>query len=158
MSTTQIIESQTDLNRLFDSVVEDFRALSFQQLFITEQQMLAELHQGYFLSATGPDGSKWPPLATSTIERKGHNTILVDTGRLVGSLNKGTGGGDAIRETVDEFAGAGAGYSYGTAVPYSMFHDQGLGQKQRQHIGINDNYFAGIVDRSMDFALEGLTQ
>lgn len=156
MSTATIIESQQDLNRLFDSVVEDFRALSFQQMFLEEQRMMAEVFVGYFLSATGPSGAKWPPLATSTIEKKGHNTILVDTGRLVGSLNSPTGGGDAIRETVDDFGGAGAGFSFGTAVPYSVFHDRPIGQKHRQHIGIDENYFSGIVDRSMDYALEGL--
>jgi hypothetical protein len=156
MSTATILENQQDLNRLFDSVVEGFRALSFQQMFLEEQRMMAELHMGYFLSATGPGGAKWPPLATSTIEKKGHATILVDTGRLVGSLNNAQGGADGIRETVDDFGGAGAGFSFGTDVPYSVFHDRPIGQKHRQHVGIDENYFSGIFDRSMDYALEGL--
>jgi hypothetical protein len=154
MSTvTTIIENQSDLNRLFAGVVEDFRALSFQQLIMGEFQLMAEMHQQYFLSATGPGGSKWPPLAASTIERKGHDTILVDEGDLVGSLNSASGGGNSIRETVDEWDGAGAGFSFGTGVPYSKYHTD-----RRPHVGVDDNYFGGLVDRSLDFVMEGLSQ
>lgn len=158
-STVQIIETQADMNRMFESIVQDFKNLQFDAFMQGEQRRMAELHASYFASATGPSGKKWPELAPATIKRKGHATILVETTRLRQSLTNPTPTNDSTRDRVDEFSGAGAGFSFGTNLPYSPIHNFGLnGMKQREHTGITESYFSGIVDRTMDFAFEGLKQ
>lgn len=157
-TTTDIIESQADLNRLFQSVVDDFDGIEWTPHLIEEQRSMAVEHGKYFARAAGPSGEQWPPLSPFTIKKKGHDTILVETGRLRASLTHPDGSADSIRERVSEFTGSGAGYSFGTGVPYSAPHDRGQGQKKREHIGIDTQYFDQHVDRTVDFAFEGLKQ
>jgi len=70
----------------------------------------------YFRRQGGPYGS-WQPLAASTVARKGHSTILWETGRLMRSLWGVTP--DSIR---DESA---LRLRFGTRVPYAKFHETG---------------------------------
>ncbi|EFL88292.1 phage virion morphogenesis protein [Ahrensia sp. R2A130] len=54
---------------------------------------------------TAPDGSKWSPLADSTVASKGTDNILVDTGGLAGSIQRTVGGDIAIVGTNLAYAG-----------------------------------------------------
>jgi phage gpG-like protein len=59
------------------------RALEPRPILEAFAAELRQMEQDLF-DAQG--GGKWPPLAASTIERKGHDTILVDSGALEKSL------------------------------------------------------------------------
>jgi phage virion morphogenesis protein len=52
-----------------------------------------------------PDGQGWAPLAASTVKRKGTDNILVDTGRLLGSISHIVSGDQAIIGTNVAYAG-----------------------------------------------------
>lgn len=108
---------------------------------------LEEIHYGYFINSVAPDGSGWATLDQSTIDRKGHDTILIDTERLANSLIGG--GGDAIREIVDE--GETKSLIFGTAVPYSIYHNAETG---REHVGINEDHLHGFALSVLDVAVD----
>lgn len=80
---------------------------------------------------TAPSGAAWAPLKASTIARKGTNNILVDKGRLLGSIRH-----IALSDEAE----------VGTNVFYGKFHQYGTksktgGQKMpaRPFIGLSSN-------------------
>lgn len=54
---------------------------------------------------TSPSGGAWAPLAPATVARKGTNNILVDTGRLLGSIAAHVAGTSATIGTSVAYAG-----------------------------------------------------
>jgi phage gpG-like protein len=58
-------------------------------------------------------GGKWAPLATSTIARKGHARILIDTGALRSAATSGAN----RRVSADE-----ATFEVGSGAPYWIYH------------------------------------
>lgn len=112
-------------------------------LFLLEME---EHHAQWFAGQHAPGGSSWPALAPATVKRKGHSTILVDTGRLKQSFQ---GGSDAFRKIIGE--GLNHGLSYGTMVPYSIYHQDGMGHlPQREHVGINNEILSDMTERVAD--------
>ncbi len=98
--------------------------------------------KGRFMQGVAPDGTPWPGLFESTIERKQRagaskpRTLLYETGRLYNSIKiiQGT--------NTDLFAGAtGIGVRIGVSDPiaaqYGRLHNYGYGQEKRQFIGLN---------------------
>jgi hypothetical protein len=73
---------------------------------------LQAMRRRFQRNSTG--GGTWPRLAPSTVARKGHGRILVDSGRLFRSLTRGT------RDCV--FAVDKQGLTIGTMVPYYRYH------------------------------------
>ena len=113
------------------------------------QNDLEEFHAGWFSTARAPSGMAWETLKPETIARKGHATILVDTGKLKASLTSRSG--DSIREIVSE--GMNHGLSFGTSVEYSIYHQDGVPENklpQREHVGINDEILNDFMERIAD--------
>lgn len=72
-----------------------------------------------FETGTDPYGAAWKPLAASTIRRKGHDTILVDTGKLaLGTGAKPSGGAGIELASVD----------------YGQYHQSGTSRMPRRPI------------------------
>lgn len=114
---------------------------------------LEEKHQEYFDTAKGPSGDSWPPLAPSTVRRKGHDTILVDTGRLRSSLTGKSS--DAIRDVFSE--GRNQGMTFGTSVEYAIFHQEGTGRiPQRAHVGVTEKMVDDLADKIASDIVEGM--
>lgn len=110
-------------------------------------------HRENFIEERTPDGLAWPPLAPKTMARKGHNRILYETGRLLHSLSGLETRGDSIREIVDE--GANKGFSYGTAVPYAHFHQDGTAKiPQREFAGFTEERIEQIEQDVLDRMVE----
>lgn len=108
---------------------------------------LQDRHRGLFDFESAPTGEPWPELAESTIERKGHDRILYESGRLLASLAEETG--DSIREIVSDVETP--GFSFGTSVPYSIYHQYGTQTlDQREHVGANDNMVDQMVEDIAD--------
>lgn len=94
---------------------------------------LIDIHGDYFAREAGPDGESWRSLAASTINRKGHDQILFDTGRLFDSLEGR--GGDSINDVNHEHRHTFV--TFGTEVPYSHFHQTGTSRMaKREHVGL----------------------
>ena len=80
----------------------------------------------YYQSQRGPGG--WPPLAASTVARKGHSTILLESGRLLASLTTG----DSRRRSPDTINEVSRMFMrWGTRVPYAGYHEIGEGVPKR---------------------------
>lgn len=157
---TLVINGYEELQEVYDSVSEDFNEIDYTPWMHDELDRMARQHNDYFVNATAPDGQSWPPLALSTIKRKGHAIRLVHTGNLFRSLTqKGLkqSSGEAIREAIQ--SPTGAYMSFGTSLEYSPYHDKASDNRPaRRHVGINSRYLDGMVNRVADFAVERLTE
>lgn len=138
-----VITDQAGMDSLFASVVADFNGIRYQPVLERGLRMFAEDHRQMFAMQREPnDGPAWKPLAPSTVKRKGHDTILVETGRLKGSLTDERHS-DGIREIFDNGLG-GAGLVFGTDVPYAHFHMTGTSRMPaRPEVGAHEK----TVDR-----------
>lgn len=149
------IENQADLDDLFADVVADFRTLRMQPFLDGAQRIVEDFHGTLFANQQSPAGSQWAALSPATIARKGHATILFETGRLKGSLTQ-PNHGDGIRSTWDEWPNN-AGLIFGTDVPYSQFHLFGTQRLPvRDHLGLNEVTLNQLVDRAADHAVAEL--
>jgi phage gpG-like protein len=84
---TIILNSLDELPTVLEGVAAQFRRADYTGAFEREiAPELAEQHAEYFASATDPFGAPWAPLAPSTIARKGHDTILIDTKAMANSI------------------------------------------------------------------------
>jgi phage gpG-like protein len=156
---TLVLNSLEDLQELYDGVAEDFNKLDYTEWMKAELVKLADWEQSLFDTATAPDGAAWPPLAPSTIKRKGHATILVDTTRLRRSLTfKGTASNDeAVREANQ--TDTAAYLAFGSLVPYGPSHDESVGNRPaRRHVGINEQYLDKMVERVADYTVKELAE
>lgn len=155
MAGVLTIEDQADLDDLFAGVVDDFTSARFLPFLERGMEAVAEWHGVLFAGQHAPSGDPWAPLAPATVKRKGHSTILVDTGRLRGSLRDQTHA-DGIRETFDEWPGQ-AGFIFGTEVPYSVFHLEGTARAPaRPHVGIEERTLDRLAELAADHALAEL--
>lgn len=138
---TQLAEVYANLEKTLGDV--DFREAFDQRVF----PKIEEQESKYFASESAPDGTRWPKLAPATIKRKGHDVILVDTGRLKASLTGQTG--DSVRDAMER------GASFGTSVPYAGFHQSGTKHlPQRAHVGVNEELLNTIATIIGDAVIE----
>ena len=93
---------------------------------------LATAEQRQFASQGGYASGGWKELAESTVARKGHDRILVDSGDLRASLEARSAGGDAIRVYEPSFL------IFGSAVEYARFHQLGQGVPQRRPVELTE--------------------
>jgi len=98
----------------FDSKLEVFLESQVDELQMD--------HAEFFSASKSPSGNKWADLAESTIRRKGHSTILVETDKLRQSLTE-AGANFALREFFRESDAV--ALEFGTAVPYAHWHMTG---------------------------------
>lgn len=111
-----------------------------------EQRMLKRT-QKRFLQEVDPDGKPWEPLALSTIKRKGHERILIRTGKMArdiqvikGRTAKGSG---TVR------VNTGAGFAIGVPnTPYAKHHQYGQPSKNvpaRPFLGITNDDIRSLL-------------
>lgn len=116
----------------------------------TTVEVLEEMHEEYFASATDPLGAPWAPLSPVTVAAKGHARILIDTEDLFQSLTD-SGASEAIREFDGEFI------LFGTRREWAWTHMEGNPDRnlpQRIHTGIREDKIPNIVDVIADAAVE----
>lgn len=83
-----------------------------------------------------PDGRAWEPLAELTVRQKGHDKILVDSGRMRSSAGY-FAGGDFVE------IGIGADDSF-----YAQFHETGTEKMPRRAMLIGGTGGIGAMDES----------
>ena len=156
MPEATIIETQEDLDAFFEQIGEDFYGASRRDLMEAEVAIVEELTRDRFENQVAANGEPLAPLSPLTVARKGHNVVLLDSGRLGVSLTQ-RGHSDAVVEVVDEPGQA--GFSRGTGVEYSG--PLGRGTKHmpaRPHVGVNEAYVDGAAERAADHAIELLKE
>jgi hypothetical protein len=92
------------------------------------EMLLEKIHEAYEVKKTGGTdemGITWPPLAPSTVRRKGHATIMVDTGGLEESLRPGSGHPDQIIRFGPGWIEVGSERSTPSGIPLTMLHAKG---------------------------------
>lgn len=145
----QQVEGIAALGGIFVEIEQQFQNADYSKTLEPFLKVFEGTHAAGFASQSNPVGSKWKPLAPSTIKRKGHGIILYETGRLKASLTGASG--DAVRAVSHR------GLLFGTQVEYSIFHQMGGGRlPQREHVGINDETCQGVVDAIADAVVETL--
>lgn len=104
----------------------------------------------------GPNGEAWAPLADSTVRRKGHDTILRDTGRLWGS-EAADEPPYAIRTMFDD--GDVKGFVFGTSHPAAKFLQAGTKtMPARPHLGFTEDRIDRAIEMILDRVAEVLAQ
>ena len=152
---TTLIKDQQDMEMFFSQIHQDFRDVRYVGILQGIVADLETLHAQYFVSNTDPVGKPWPPLAASTVRAKGHDTILVDTGKLRASLIGKTG--DSIREVFVE--GETHGLMFGTDLEYAHYHLTGTNRMPaRPEVGISNEVMDAMTGRMLDFAIEELKE
>lgn len=151
--TPTVVQDQQGLDQFFASVARDFGDTNYSAYLHSQLPKLEKLHKLYFDAEQDPTGAGWPALAPSTIQRKGHDRILYESGRLRESLAGKSG--DSLRDVIDE--GAMSGLAFGTTVPYSLFHDKATENRPaRPHVGINLKVLDKIAEGALAVALARL--
>lgn len=103
---------------------------------------LREIIRIFFARQAGPDGP-WPPLSEFTVQQKGHDTILYETGRLERSLTGITP--DSIIVVRDLYM------RFGTRVPYAYPHQYGDGLPLRRFMPEPHNYVGRLSQMAADY-------
>jgi len=138
--TQEVVENEADFQGIYDDIALNFREAEYKSELSDFEDELYELHADSFALERDPNLSAWPPLAAATIARKGHDEILFESGRLRTSLTT-KGGPGHTGEIFDR------GLSFGTDVPYSIFHQQGTrNMPQRAHVGMSPKLVEDLTE------------
>lgn len=126
--------------------VRRIKALRQQAVGILDDGAIASLIlariKGRFMQGVAPDGTPWPGLLETTLERKRRSggskpeQLLYQSGRLYNSIKiiKGSSAGILAGATG---VSARIGVSDPGAAEYGRLHNYGYGQEKRQFIGLN---------------------
>lgn len=145
---TEVVDGFAGLATLLASVGPQFEDIDYEPPLTEFLGTLEETHATYFNDEKSPAGTAWPQLAPSTIVRKGHDGILLETGALRSSL---TAPGQGIRQV------GSAGLLFGSDVPYSAFHQFGTGLiPPREHAGINNETTQLLIEAIADHCVESM--
>lgn len=147
---TELIDSFSQLGGIYLGIEQQFQRITYRDLLVEAEQELARQHEERWPLAISPHGVPWQPLAPATIAKKGHSTILVDTGRLQASVVNPQHP-DHVRELLDN------GLTFGTDVPYGIFHQDGTPRlPQREFLGMTIETVDQITSNVADHAVQGL--
>lgn len=141
-----VVTEQIDLQyvgSVFLGVEVQFLGIDYTDTMKAAMPLLEAGEERVFTTGTDPGGNPLKPNAPSTVKRKGHGIILVDSSRLSESLMETSG--DSIRETSHR------GLIFGTSVPYSGFQ-----QEIRPHVGMSEETLEALVNSVADATVEGL--
>jgi phage gpG-like protein len=142
MTTT--IDNLSDFNPVLDDLQRQVNEMDYEEILKGSQQDLAEYETGIFAGEFDSNLNPWAPLAPSTIKRKGHDRILLETGALRESLVH-VGGPGNVAET------ASRGMIFGTEVPYAIFHQTGTRRMPaRPPVGISEETLDKLCNRIAD--------
>lgn len=150
------IDDLGQLEGIIKDIATDFRAIRYRDILGVFSDELESTHDEYFNQDQNPGGRPWAPLAPSTVRRKGHDTILEETGRLRQSLTQKSS--DAIRSVWEQAHDQ--GLVFGTEVPYTIFHQEGTtNMPDRKPVGVNrkkaDEWAQRVADDTVRKLAEG---
>lgn len=138
----------------FDAISNDLatvvRDCDYQPMLEEFQRVIAHGEAEAFLAQSTPGGVAWDKLADVTIQRKGHDVILVETSALLVSLVDINGPGN-INMTMSH------GLIFGTDVDYAMFHETGTSKMPaRPVVGMSDETLDDLCERVAQTTIDSL--
>ncbi len=148
------VDTFGQLRSIFADVANRFDSVDYTPTMSATADMLRERHERTYDAMTEPDGTPWAPNAPSTIARKGHGIVLVETHRLKPSVLE-PGHPDHVEEILPD----GRGLSWGSSVPYGMVHQEGLlapKVPQRAFLGMTESSISQVLNSVADRAVESL--
>ncbi len=135
---------------VFDELSEILNELSYIEPLSEFQQEFAKGEQAAFDGQRSPGGDSWAALSPVTVKRKGHSTILFETGALKASLVT-VGGAGNISTVADR------GSIFGTSDEKSLWHTLGTSKMpKREHVGTNAETVDKLAITIADFAVKKL--
>lgn len=141
---------------VLDGVVEEFATTPLREFAEGQVAIVERDNDERLRNAVGPNGGAWAKLAPSTVAKKGHDLILVDTGALGRSLLH-SNDSDAVVEVFDEPGRA--GFSRGTSVEYAGFHMSGTARMPaRPMVGLEPEYIDALSEDFADTLIDNLKQ
>ncbi len=149
---TEQLNDISELGSIFLDLEQRFNGLDYTEPLTVFQGDLAAGEATAFASQQTPGGEAWAALSPVTVAKKGHSTILFETGALKASLV--TVGGPGNINAISE---GGRGSIFGTEDPKSIFHTMGTTRMpQREHVGTNEAGVDKLVGMIADHAVESL--
>jgi len=147
---TEELNSIAELGGIFLDIEQRFNGLDYTEPLTEFQETIAKGEQAAFDGQREPGGSPWAPLSPVTVAKKGHSTILFETGALKASLVT-VGGPNNIN------AVASRGSLFGTSDEKALFHTEGTSRMPaRPPVGTNDEDVDGLTESLADHAVDGL--
>lgn len=140
----------SELGGVLLDIDQKFRNAEFQSELTGFQTVLEETHKEHWAGRHTPSGSSWPPLAASTIARKGHDKPLILTSALVNAMTDRNAPGH-VGEVQPRYM------TYGTDIEYAGIHQDGTNRiPQREFAGMRDETVDKLADRIADALVEKL--
>lgn len=144
---TLVVDSIDELYSHIEQRIEEVLNADYEPVFRKVMNDFEEDHEFYFQNEVAFTGAPWAELSPVTIAAKGHDRILVDTGRLMASLTSDSP--DAIREIVTGVHTP--TMSFGTSVEYAGYHQTGTEHMPaRPVLGITDIGMERLTDDLLD--------
>lgn len=141
------------LGQVFDEIQIGYQEADYTAPLAHSLLTLQEQHQAMYDSGQDSSGAAWKPLAPATVRKKGHDTILVDKGRMKAALVSPTG--DSIRDVVSENGMAGA--VFGTDLEYAHFHVTGTKHMPaRPPVGISEKTIDQVANEVADHTVASM--
>lgn len=138
---------------IFDEIKIGFQETDYTAPLTHSIIKLQEQHQVMYDNGLASNDEPWAPLAPATIAKKGHDTILVDKGKMKASLIGPTG--DSVRDVIEERGMAGA--VFGTDVEYAHFHVTGTSRMPaRPPVGISEKTLDSICNDVADHTVASM--
>jgi len=144
------------LDKIYSDIMDAVNDMNFQYILTEQLNVLAGMHEYYFSMEIDPNGQAWEKLADYTIFKKGHDTILVESGELKASL---TGGGtpNSYREVMAGVGDTKAVLLFGTDVEYAHWHMTGTSKMPaRPMVGVTDQYVDRLAQDVADIVIANL--
>jgi len=137
---------------MFPDVAEVVERTDYTALLRDFRYSIASEKAAMFESQSDVHGNPWAPLAESTIQKKGHDTILVETGALRTSLLDVDGEGN-----FNEFDSH--SLTYGSLVPYALVHESAYGNRPaRPTLGISAELMAEFERKVLARTIEEMNK
>lgn len=137
-----------DLDALFAEMQDHVENADYTETLEGFQQTIAEQEAGMFAGEYDSNLVSWSELKPSTIKRKGHDRILVETGALRESLVHVGGTGNIHSATSRQLV-------YGTSDEHAIFHQFGTRKMAaRPPVGLTEDSLRKLTDNVADATVE----
>lgn len=144
-----------ELQSVFDDVDDQFRGIDYGETLKGLTADLRRQHDKQFQTGTDSTGTAWTPLKESTVRRKGHGIILVDTEDMMNSLTQ-----EGAQNSISDIGGRNGSILgrllFGTSDPKAAKHQFGIGVPARPPVGVSEETLGKMTNDVADATVEGL--
>ena len=152
-----VIEAD-ELQSVFDGINDQYKAIDYGNTIKGFVEDLQQQHSKQFQTGTDSDGNALAPLKESTIKRKGHGIILIETEDLMNSLTQ-TGAKGSITEFGGRNGSVVGSLIWGTDDRTASRHQSGTSRMPaRPPVGVSEVTLDKMVNDVADATVEGMKE